>query len=406
MESVSAQPGPLAAAWREARPIEGGMLGFKEISENLRQAEPAIRASAAEIEERRRLPAALVAQLREAGAFRLAMPAEWGGPDLTPMEATEIIEQVSRVDASVGWCVMIGMDSGIFVRYLDPEVARTFFPRLDMVSAGWVSPAGAAQEVEGGYRVEGRWRLASGCTHADAMIAGCTVRRDGKTLMGSDGRPVWRLAVVRMDQVTIHDTWHTTGLAGTGSNDYSIDGVFVPSEHTFSFLEPAHPGPLTRWPDTINRKMPGVPLGAARAALDYVRDLAGRREDGSGKRWVASPWVQRGIAGCELRLAAARGLVYSSLERQWEYLSSGQPLPGEVRAQVALGRFNAFRAARDVVGELYDLVGINSVYRPRTPLDRAYRDMATACQHLVADSRVLEQSGQLILGGEPDYKLM
>jgi indole-3-acetate monooxygenase len=381
--------------------------GYTEISENIRRIEPAIRAGVAQMEEQRRLPEALVAELRAAGAFRLAMPAEWGGPDLTPVQQTRIIEQISRIDASVGWCVMIGMDSGIFARYLNPGTAREFFPRLDMISAGWITPAGRANEVEGGYRVEGRWKFGSGCTHADVMVAGCTVRRDGEPVTGPDGRPLWRLAVVRPEQVTIHDTWHTTGLVGTGSCDYSIEDVFVPHEHMFSFGEPVHPGPLTRWPDTINRKMPGVPLGAARAALDYVRDLAGRRQDwDAGNRWAASPWVQRTVAKCELRLASARGLVYSSLAEQWEYLSSGRPAPQEVRAQVALGRFGAFRAARDVIGELYDLVGASALYKSRTPLDRAYRDIATACQHLVADNKVLEQAGQLLFGSEPDYKLM
>ena len=63
-------------------------VGYTAILERVRRLAPAIRERADEIEARRRLPDDVVRLLREAGAFRLAMPAEWGGPDLTPMEQT------------------------------------------------------------------------------------------------------------------------------------------------------------------------------------------------------------------------------------------------------------------------------------------------------------------------------
>ncbi|GAA0971593.1 acyl-CoA dehydrogenase family protein [Acrocarpospora macrocephala] len=369
-------------------------LDFGTIIGRVRQLEPGIRARADEIDELRRLPDDLVAQLREAGVFRLAMPAEWGGPDLTPAQQTEIVEEVSRIDASVGWCVMIGMDSGIFARYLEPAVARRLFPRLDMITAGWLPPAGLAREVDGGYLVDGHWRFGSGCTHADLIVGGCTVH----------AAESWRVIVAQPSDFTIVDTWHTTGLAGSGSRDYTASNLFVPREHTFSFDQPIHPGPLTRQREAINRKMPGVPLGAARAALDYVHQVAARRtERPGGMRWARSPRVWRAIGSCEMRLSAARSFVYSSLADQWAELTAGREPSPRVRAAVALARYHAFREARDVVGELYDLIGGEAVYSARTPLDRIHRDLITACQHVVAQSRTLEHAGELLLGGQPDY---
>lgn len=35
---------------------------------------------------------------------------------------------------------MIGMDSGIYARYLDPRGGAACVPRLDMATAGWLSP--------------------------------------------------------------------------------------------------------------------------------------------------------------------------------------------------------------------------------------------------------------------------
>src|ERR1700722_1791559 len=127
--------------------------GFDEIIAGARALAPRIEECRPEIERSRRLPARLVEELRGCGVFRAAMPAEWNGPALTSMQQVALVEQLSMADASVGWCAMIGMDSGIYAGYLSPDSARQVFPRLDMITAGWVPPAGRAREVDGGYLV-------------------------------------------------------------------------------------------------------------------------------------------------------------------------------------------------------------------------------------------------------------
>ena len=100
-------------------------LGFDDIKSRILRFAPRIRERAQEIEDLRRLPFDLVEGLRECGIFRAAMPAEWGGPELTSMEQISLLEELGQVDGSVAWCSMIGMDSGIYAGYLRPDVART-----------------------------------------------------------------------------------------------------------------------------------------------------------------------------------------------------------------------------------------------------------------------------------------
>lgn len=377
-------------------------LSFEDILARVRSLGPTVADQLSEMEQRRQLPEALVKELRSSGVFRSAMPREWGGPELTSMQQITIVEEAARLDASVGWCVMIGMDAGIYAGYLHPQVARSVFPRLDMITAGWVPPMGRAHEVDGGYQVDGHWRFGSGCTHADWIAGGCVVYRDGQPLLDERGLPVWRVVLAAPTSFRIEDTWHTTGLAGTGSCDYRTDGLFVPTDYTFSFDEPYRDGPLHRRSDSIVRKMSGVPLGVARAAIDYIHELAGRRREQSGQLWRNSRRVQAVLGECEMRLAVARSAVYSSVEAQWERLVADQPMTRQERATAALARYNAFQMARDVATALYDLVGGDAIYQQRSPLDRHLRDMTTACQHVVGQQRILEWAGQLLLGDEPD----
>ncbi|MEV0292512.1 acyl-CoA dehydrogenase family protein [Nocardia sp. NPDC050710] len=360
---------------------------------------PRLRERSAEIEQARRLPADIVEQLRDAGVFRMAFARSWGGPELTSIEQTEVVEALAYGDASVGWCAMIGSDTGLYARFLEESVAKEMFPSLDMATAGLLFPTGRAERVPGGFRLTGRWQFGSGITHADWVVSGAFIQRDGEPERDASGAPDSRLFLVPRDRVEIIDTWHTTGLAGSGSCDYRIADVFVPEQHTLEFgVVRGESGPLAQ-PEVHMRNMPAVPLGVARAALDYARaESAGKADDYR---------VQVTIAECEADLHATRSGVYAALRRQWEILDGPGTLddltPNE-RAALPLSRLHAFRTARSIVGRLYDLRQTSAIYRP-SPLDRWLRDTNTMCQHIVAQDRILQSAGAYLMGGTPAFKL-
>ena len=379
-------------------------LTAADILENARALAPVLRARSEEIERARRLPPDIVHMLRDAGVFRMNMPREWGGPEMTPMEQNEVIEELSKADASVGWCAMIGSDSGLYSAFLDQRVAREMFPRLDMIMAGLVYPAGRAERAPGGYRVSGRWTFGSGCTHCDWLAAGCLVFDGGRPFLLDGGLPEWRIVIAPPSSYVIHDTWNSTGLRGSGSLDYEARGLFVPSERTFTFRdESRRPGALYRQPDTFLRKMPGIPLGVARDAVDYVIAAARRRFDMPAMvPYAEVPRVQAAVASAEGMLGAARAYVFESFATHWARLEAGgEPTPRE-RAAIMLARMNAFQASRDVVSLMYDTAGATSVYAARTPLDRCLRDVSTLCQHTMAQRKVREWAGELLLTGASD----
>src|SRR5437764_8489369 len=91
---------------------------------------PQIRSAREEIEQSRRIPPALAAAMKEAGVFGMVIPSAWGGPELDPMTQFRVIEALAMKDGSVGWCAMIGCDTGYISAFLDQEVARVMFPDL------------------------------------------------------------------------------------------------------------------------------------------------------------------------------------------------------------------------------------------------------------------------------------
>lgn len=389
--------------------VDSPRLTAADILARARAVAPRLRERSEEIERLRRLPEDVVEMLRGTGVFQMGFSRDWGGPELTSIEQTEVVEALSYGDASAGWCAMIGADTGLYAGFLDEQTARQMFTSLDMVTAGLLFPAGRADRVPGGYRLTGRWQFGSGITHCDWVVAGAFLYRDGQPEPGPAGEPRdSRVMMVPRQQVELVDTWYTTGLAGSGSCDYTITDVYVPQEHTFTFdTARSRSGPLAQ-PEVHMRNMPGVPLGVARAALDHVRDTAAARVcPATGIAWADNYRMQVTLAECEADLFASRSAVYGSLRYQWESLSGGgslRDLTPDERAALPLSRLHAFRTARSIVSRLYDLLQTASIYRP-SPMDRWLRDTTTMCQHIIAQDRILQSAGAHLLGGTPEFPL-
>ncbi|MFE0461459.1 acyl-CoA dehydrogenase family protein [Kitasatospora sp. NPDC058965] len=369
---------------------------------------PVLREWAPKTEEARRLPDEVLELLRGTGVFRMSTSREWGGPELTSMEQTRVVEALAYGDASPAWCAMIGSNTGLYRNFLDPAVAKEMFDRPDMISAGFLPPAGRADRVPGGYRLSGRWSFGSGITHCDWVTSGAFVFEDGEPYASPDGSNPHesRQFMVPRAQVELIDNWHTTGLRGTGSCDYTITDVFVPAERAYTFdVVHGRRSPLTQ-PDTFLRALCGVPLGVTRAALDHARQTVLDRVDRrTGTSWADGFRARVTLAECEAEFNAARHGVYGAMTRQWEVLAAGGTLddldPVE-RAASPLAWLHAFRTSRKVVNRLYDLLQTWSI-NTSSPMDRWLRDTATMCQNLSAQDAVLESVGAYLLGGRPAF---
>ncbi|MGE0681111.1 MAG: acyl-CoA dehydrogenase family protein [Candidatus Binatia bacterium] len=373
--------------------------------------EPLIQESISAMEAERRLAPRVIDALRELGAFRLAVPRVYGGLELDPMTQVRVVEELSRMDGSVGWCAMVSSAGSFAGAFLPPEVAQRVFGHVGFSLAGQVVPVGRAELVEGGYRVTGRYRFGSGCQHASVIVGGCVVFEDGQPRQLAKGRPEIRVMMFPPPACKILNTWHTTGLAGTGSHDYEVEDVFVPFAESWSFAErPPYSGPMYRFPPLFLVTHAGVPLGITRAAIDAVIELA------QGKGLMPDPHklfgsrllrdesrVHEAIAVAEGSLAAARGFTYSTLTELWETLNRNEKPSPRQRALYRIMLIDVHRIAKEVVSSMYDLAATSAIYRSH-PLDRLMRDILTACQHGVVHPKMYRPAGRLLLGlaaGDP-----
>jgi alkylation response protein AidB-like acyl-CoA dehydrogenase len=372
---------------------------------------PQIRSAREEIEQSRRIPPPLAASMKEAGIFGMVMPRAWGGPELDPMTQFRVIEALAMEDGSVGWCAMIGCDTGYISAFLDQDVARAMFPDPLSAMGAATTPTGTATLVPGGYRVSGRFPFVSGCHPCEWLWLGCNVIEDGAPRVNTNGVPETRQCLLRLKQCEILDTWYTTGLRGTGSNEVAVHDQFVPAEHSFSFQDSAvvkRTGPLYAFPFMFAAKAPAVALGITRHALDTLIETSGkparRYTVGEGveapKRLCDDVFVQEAAGRADTLLTSARAHLFDVVGDMWESLVAGKPL-----SDVQLARFTTLNShvtgvCVDAVQLVFKASGGTAVYQ-KGPLDRCLRDLLTMNQHVVGTLRTWEMSGRLLLGLQP-----
>ena len=368
-----------------------------------RELGPELRRRAPEIEAERRLPADLAKRFAAEGFFRTCVPAVYGGLEWPPEETARLIEVLAEADGSCAWCVFIGATSGSALARLPESAAREVFANPETLVAGVFAPRGRADRVEQGFRATGQWAWGSGTQNADWILGGCRLFEGDEPLLQAGGAPRTHMLLVPASEVEFLDTWHSSGLCGTGSTDFVIRDAFVPEERVVGLAADAGvEGPLYAFPQfgLLGLGIAAVCLGLARAAIDDFVVLATEKQPAGSSRTLAErAAVQAELSRAEAERRSARAFFYETLAAAYAAACEDGRISVAMRRDVRLATTLAVGASARAVDRMYHLAGGTSVYRS-SPLQRIFRDVHVATQHMMVSPATLELTGRLLLGLE------
>ena len=184
---------------------------------------------------------------------------------------------------------------------------------------GTFNPTGKAVAVPGGYRVSGRWSYGSFIGYGNWVLGNCITEDAGGHRRGADGSPEFRLCLFPRTEVEVFDIWHVTGLRATGSNDYRVNDLFVPEQHTIQLVDfqppPRRPGPLYAVPMTsvFFSCIATVALGIARASIDTLVEIGAAKRPPVSSRAARQALAQTDLARAEAMLGSARAYLFEEL---------------------------------------------------------------------------------------------
>ena len=358
-----------------------------------------LEAGAREGEETATLPRASADALYDSGLFRLKLPHVLGGAEADLVTQLDVLEAVSEIDPSAGWCLMIGAASlgGVGAFLADDAIEEIFANGKPPRTAGVFAPFGTAVPAEGGYLLTGRWSFASGIRHAEWISAGARVVTE------QPGYPAQVRATVRTSDVNIHDNWQVMGLRGTGSCDFSVEDLFVPTSFAYdvSLTEPLRGGALYRLgrPAFVTNEHAAFALGVGRRALRAALEMGQDKTRGylSVNPLAHRPVFQRMLSECDLRLRAARALNVEILERAWQVACEGRTPEPELQAELRSLATYSTDVAVDVATQAFRSGGGAALF-DSSILQQCLRDINAGAQHQMVSDAAYENHGQFMLG--------
>lgn len=349
-----------------------------------------------EFQQQRYVSRDFIDRLKQVGVYRASTPAKFGGNPLPPAEFLRLIERISTVDGSTGWVASFG-SSLIYLAALPLDTQAELYKNgPDVAFAGGLFPVQSAPATETGFRVDGRWKFASGCMGAD--ILGVGIPGDEST----GGKP--RTALLRPDQVEIVQDWDVVGMRGTGSFDLVVRDVEVPREWTFiRGGAPTVDEPLYRYPTIAYaaQVLAIVGAGVARAALDHAREVGAGYTGVTGAPKLADRGYYRtGYADAEAALRSARAWFYEVSHEVWETVVSGDEATDEQNAQLRLSSAHLAKTASEVVSKLVEISGTAPIYSTH-PLRGLQGDALVPKQHAFLGPAIHDAAGAVLMGQPP-----
>ena len=333
------------------------------------------------------------AALKAAGLVSIGVPAELGGGGADLRALCEMLRIIAHGCSSTALAFAMHSHQVAIPAWrwlhrpatrpaVEPLLKRVAAEQLFLLSSGgsdWVGGSGTATRVDGGYRITARKIFTSGAPTGNLLITGAVSEEAGE-------RHVIHFALpMAAPEVTIHDTWRTLGMRGTGSQDVEINGFFVPDDKVALKRKAGEWHPLFQIIGTLAFPLIyAVYVGVAESARDLAIALAAKRPpEGRSLR----------LAGeMDTALHAAR-IAHASM-----IAAAEENDPGEASInKVMIGRRLVEQAALRTVELAMQLAGGAGFYRV-AGLERLFRDVQAARYHPLLAERQYEYAGALALG--------
>jgi len=314
----------------------------------------------------------LIRQLFELGLMGIEIPEGHGGAGSSFFNAVLVVEEISRVDPSVGVLVDVQntLVNNCIVRWGSEELKSQYLPRLaaDMVGSYALSEAGSgsdafalsARATDDGdsWRLEGRKLWITSGAEAGVFIIFANVNPS------AGYRGITAFVVDRdLDGFSIGKKEDKLGIRASSTVELIMDGCRVPKANVLGSVGIGYKIAI----ETLNEGRIGIGaqmLGLAQGALDHTIRYVQQREQFQRKIGDFQG-VQFQLAEMRTQVEAIRLMVYNAARLK----DSGRPFIVEA----AMAKLYASQTAQTIASQCIDLYG-GYGFTKEYPVEKLYRD--------------------------------
>lgn len=316
--------------------------------------------------------------------FKIFVPKENGGLELSLPEGLETEEALARIDGSLGWTVTLCSGASEFIGYLSPGVSEKVFRNENLCFGGSGAVTGTAIETEECYIINGSWKYATGAPYCTHFTANCLIQKNGTQLLGEEGEPLYKSFLFTKEEVKIFKDWNTMGLKATASNSFRVKDLKVSKERAF-IIDPncaTLPGLIYQYPflqfaeTTLAVNMSGMALHF----LDEFERLIYLWKQSKKYNPVLIKRLKEKLKEAENNLREHRTVFYETAGKSWKMLEQNHMIAHEMLDKVSLLSRQLSLNSRKTVAELYPYCGVAATQNG-TIVNLIFRDIFTASQH-------------------------
>ncbi|MEK1898194.1 MAG: SfnB family sulfur acquisition oxidoreductase [Rhizobium sp.] len=370
----------------QIRPVAARIASDEEALETARRLGAQFAATAATRDAERRLPFAELDAVAQSGLLAIAVPAQYGGLDVSNAVLAEVTAILAEADGSIG---QIPQNHFYILEALrtdgSEEQKRYFFGRalagdrfgnaLSERGTKTVGHYNTRIVRDGpGYRINGQKYYSTGVLFADWITV---------FALDEEDRLVMAFVPKGTEGVEILDDWDGFGQRTTGSGTTILKNVYVHADtvvlHHKGFERPTTIGSVGQIVHA------GIDLGIARAAfaetLEFVRTKSRPWMDSGVERAAEDPLTISKVGQIAIRLEAAAAL----LERAGRKVDAAQietteKTVVEATLAVAAAKVLTTEIAIEATNTLFELAGTSAV-KSDLNLDRHWRNARTHTLH-------------------------
>lgn len=349
----------------------------------------------------RKVPQENIDALQDAGFFLALQPRRWGGHEVDPQDFFRMHLAIAENCMSTAWASGIVAVHAFQLALMDERAQQDVWgDDIHTRISSSYAPLGKVTEVEGGFRLSGRWGWSSGSDHCTWVFLGAICPDGG-----------FRSFLVPLGDYEIVDTWHAMGLQGTGSNDIVVNDVFVPDYRTHKaedgFLG-TNPGvtadsaPLYRlpWAQLFVRVVSTPAIGAARDALDLYRQLVVGKASGDLTKLAGDTATQERIAAAITSIDEMEAILFRNFDRMMTQVTAGEEVPVLERIKYRYQASLVIERCMAVVDSLFSSAGGGSVFLG-SEIQQRFLDIHTGRAHVANNPTSFARNlGSVLLGNE------
>ena len=278
-------------------------------------ADEVVRPGAAARDETGEMPWAIMQEMGRLGFLGLPFPEEWGGSGGDTLSYAVAVEEVSRVDASLGLGFAAHVSLGcspLYLfgtdaqkrQYLVPAAQGQYLAAFGLTEPEAGSDAGgtqtAAEETADGFRLTGTKIYITNAAHAGYIVVTARHRRGIGAFIVPAGTP----------GLSVRCDYRKLGMRSSETCEVHLDGVGVPADHVLGDLTHG----FRQFLDILDGgriSIGALGVGVAQAALDATVAYAQTRRQ-FGKTLAEFQAIQFKIADMALEVELARNMVWKA----------------------------------------------------------------------------------------------